>query len=136
MKKTRILIAGLAVLAIGCSSGNNETAPSGGTTATKASAPTGTGAFASVQQLFTANCVGCHGTGNAKGGIDLSSYATVMKGGEDGPIVVAGDPDKSKIVDALRGRNGAMQMPKGKSPLPEEDIKMIETWIKDGAKES
>ncbi|HWA82311.1 MAG TPA: c-type cytochrome domain-containing protein [Fimbriimonadaceae bacterium] len=142
-KKNLILVVGIAILAIGCSSGGNEPSSSattgssttGGTTGgtTGASGAT-TDGFASVQPIFNQNCVGCHGADHPKGGINLTSAESINKGGEDGPIVAAGDPDKSKLVDALRGRNGAMQMPKGKAPLSEDDIKKVEAWIKAGAK--
>ena len=58
-----------------------------------------------------------------------------MRGGTDGPIVVAGDPDKSKLIDALRGQKGAMQMPKGKPPLGEDQIVKVEAWVRAGAKD-
>ncbi|HVT13629.1 MAG TPA: c-type cytochrome domain-containing protein [Fimbriimonadaceae bacterium] len=142
-KRNLIWVVGAAILAIGCSSGSNE--PSSSTTAgstttgTTTSGTTGSSnasadAFASVQPIFNQNCVGCHGADHPKGGINLTSAETINKGGTDGPIVTAGDPDKSKLVDALRGRNGVMQMPKGKAPLAEDDIKKIEAWIKAGAK--
>jgi mono/diheme cytochrome c family protein len=135
LKKNWLWIACLAAFAIGCSK-SEEPAPtppatsSTGTTGATAS----TGEFAPVEAIFAKNCVGCHGAAGGKGGINLTTAEGVNKGGEDGPIVTAGDPDKSKIVDALRGRNGAMQMPKNAAPLPEADIKTVEDWIKAGAK--
>ena len=140
------LILGLAILAIGCSKPADDTvgksdmgAPSsttGGTTTTGTTGtpPATTVGFSTVAPILTKNCVGCHGATNPKGGINLSTYDGVIKGGTDGAIVTAGDPLKSKLVDALRARNGAMQMPKGAAPLAETDIKQIEDWITAGAK--
>ena len=45
-----------------------------------------------------------------------------------------GDPANSVLIQALRGANGKKQMPVGAAPLAEDDIKKVETWIKDGAK--
>lgn len=53
--------------------------------------------------------------------------------GSDKPVIKAGDPDASMIVQALHGANGKKQMPP-KGPLPADQIKAIEDWIRDGAK--
>ncbi len=137
--KNWIWVSCAAALAIGCSksddTGTSEAPTAHATTGGKP-APASAG-YGAVQTILTKNCTACHGAANAKGGINLASYDAVMKGGDDGAIVVAGDPDKSKLIDALRGRNGAMKMPKGvPAGLPETDIKAIEDWIKAGAKQS
>src|SRR6188472_4055401 len=98
MKRKCLWIGCLAAFAIGCSVGcSKEAEPEGGVAAnTKDSGAPTTGSFAAVQEIFTKNCVGCHGGEKPKCDINLTSYEGVMKGGEDGPIVTAGDPDKSK----------------------------------------
>lgn len=131
LKKTFPFLISMTLLALGCSSSNSgggaASAPPSG------SAPAAEGTFSSVQPILSANCTGCHSEGG-KAGINLTSQESIMKGGQEGPIVTPGDPDKSKIVDALRGRNGAKQMPFGRTPLPEADIAKVEAWIKAGAK--
>lgn len=146
IRKNWLWAAALVVFAVGCSKGADESQSASGATTTTGSTGSGTSTtgttgasasasgYAAVQAILTPNCVGCHGENRPKGGINLTSFDGVMKGGEDGPIVTAGDPDKSKIIDALRGRNGAMAMPKGKPPLAEDQIKAVEDWIKAGAK--
>lgn len=113
------------VLAVGCKSAD----PTPTTTATA-----GKG-FAAVTQLLNTNCVGCHGEQRGAGDIHLTSFDGIMKGGEHGPIVVAGDPANSTIIKALKGQ-GARQMPPRGTPLPADQIKVVEDWIKDGAKQS
>lgn len=138
MGRTLVLAIGAALLAIGCGSGN-QPAPdtSGGQKVGKKEGDAGPSApnFATVSATFQANCVGCHGANNPKAGINLTSYETIMKGGTEGPIVVAGDPAASMLVKALKGE-GAKQMPPKKDPLPSDQIQQIENWIKDGAKQS
>lgn len=135
MKFAGLLVA-LVVFALGCNNASNDAPAEGGQGTPTASggndAPAG-GAFAPVQALFTARCVGCHGE-NGKDGIDLRSYESAMKGGKEGPIIVAGDPANSLIVKAVKGEGGVDRMPKMGSPLSAEEIATIETWIKDGAK--
>lgn len=99
-------------------------------------APAATG-FAAVQPILLKNCVLCHTGPDAKEKIDLNTYASVMKGGEHGAIVVPGDPEGSMIVKVVRGAQGAKKMPPAPNdPLTEPEIQLIVDWIKEGAKES
>lgn len=126
---------------VGCQKADEGTPSTGDATTSSSTpaatpAPTGgtatTAAFAPAADVFTKNCVGCHGD-RPREGIDLRSYDSVMKGGEEGPIVKAGDAKGSVLVQALHGTDGKKQMPP-RGPLPEEDIKKIEDWIQAGAK--
>ncbi len=125
------LFSALAVFAFGCSKAAEES--DGGSKTGEAPAPATAGGYADVQALLTAKCVGCHGE-NGKEGIDLRTYESVMKGGEHGAIVTAGDPAASLIVKAVRGAEGVDKMPKMGAPLTEDEIGKIEAWIKAGAK--
>lgn len=63
----------------------------------------------------------------------------MMKAGEDGPVIVPGDPDQSLMVQVLKGPvpdKKIPQMPMKRAPLSEADQKTISDWIKAGAKES
>jgi len=125
MKKQLLVLSALSigtVLLVGCQGGGSAD-PEG------AAAPT----FSAVSAILTKNCVSCHTGEKAKEGIDLNSYASVMKGGRPGPIVMAGEPANSVIIMAMRGQ-GKDQMPPG-GKLPEDQIKVVEDWIKGGAKE-
>lgn len=131
MKTTLLGIVCALALVVGCSKSEDAApAPSD----TKEPAKETASAYTKVQNTLTASCIGCHGSGKPADGIDLSSYDSVMKGGEGGPIVVPGDPQKSLLVQALRGLNGVKRMPLNGQPLPEAQIKEVEDWIKAGAK--
>ena len=91
--------------------------------------------FADVEKIFTANCLPCHSADRHKAGINLTTYADVMKGNNDGPIIKAGDVKKSFLIKAIRHQPGAAFMPPRAPQLPEKTIKTIEDWIKAGAKE-
>jgi len=130
MKKTAIGFFCALLLVAGCSK-TEEPAPA--PSDTKEPAKEAASAYTKVQSTLTASCIGCHNSARPAEGIDLSSYEAVMKGGKEGPIVVAGDPEKSLLVQALRGTNGVKRMPLNGQPLPENQIKEIEDWIKAGA---
>lgn len=84
---------------------------------------------ASIQPIWDSNCSGCHGS---SGGLNLSSYAQLMSGGNNGAVVVAGDGANSRIVQRLRGIGGS-RMPLNGAALPDATIEMVETWINQGA---
>ena len=80
------------------------------------------------------SCVMCHGETEPKEGVQLTDYASVMKGGEHGPIVVAGNPDESELVEVITPGHEPM-MPFKQDPLTEEEIAKIKDWVAQGAKE-
>src|SRR5206468_7065274 len=54
-----------------------------------------------AMRLLYANCLGCHSADKHKGGLQLASRAAALKGGDDGPVLVPGKPDKSLLLKAL-----------------------------------
>lgn len=88
-----------------------------------------------IDPIFDANCVACHGESKSNGGLRLDSYAELMKGGKDGPVVVAGQPDKSVLLFRVTLPSDHKQfMPaEGKPPLQPEEIAWIKAWIQQGA---
>jgi formate dehydrogenase gamma subunit len=77
-----------------------------------------------VGQLFAASCTACHGS---SGGLKLSNYADAMKGGQDGPVIVPGDPNASLLVQKMSGNH-----PK---TFTADDLARIIAWIQAGALE-
>lgn len=106
-------------------------APAG---ATKAAAPSADSPnWAMVQPIFTSNCSPCHAGARGKGGFSIRTYDSVMKGSEDGPVIVAGDPDNSKLIKLITGQ-GSPKMPP-QADVPAADIEKLKAWIKAGAKQ-
>lgn len=145
----RLILPLAALLAVACNSGTDEsggTTTTGGTaTTTAANATGGTAAagnaasFTTVADLATKNCMPCHAADKHAGGLDLTSYEALMKGGEHGSPVKAGDPDNSLLVKVLKGPVDdpkVPMMPIKHPPLPAEDIQKISDWIKAGAKDA
>lgn len=83
-----------------------------------------------VVPILQANCMKCHDE-TAKGGLQLDSFASIRKGGQDGPIIVPGDPDASLLIQAIR-RSGDLKMPP-KVALSNSDVAVLEAWVKAGA---
>ena len=91
--------------------------------------------YKGVQAIFNARCIRCHGEVNPRATLDLRTYKSVMKGEESGPVVKAGDVEKSLLTRTLRGHDAALMPPKRTGVLSEVAIKAIEKWVKDGAKD-
>jgi cytochrome c553 len=84
-----------------------------------------------VRPILAANCVSCHGEKKQKGDLRLDGKAGFVKGGENGPAVVAGDPAKSRIIKVVRYDDDIKMPPKGK--LSDADIATLTEWVKGGA---
>ena len=87
-----------------------------------------------VRTILAHNCYSCHNATKTKGKLRLDKKEFLFKGGENGPILVAGFPEKSDIIRRVKlpeGHDDAMPT-KGKR-LTSEDIALLEYWIKQGA---
>ncbi len=83
-----------------------------------------------VRPILVARCQSCHGEAKQEFGLRLDSRASVLSGSDDGPIVVAGEPEKSKLIAAIRYGGDIEMPPKGK--LPDEEISVLTRWVELG----
>lgn len=91
--------------------------------------------FASdVAPVLVEHCGNCHGEADPEGGLRMSSFARLMRGGRTGPAIMASKGKASLLIEKLRGTAAEGQrMPLGREPLPGEVIATIEKWIDQGA---
>src|ERR1700736_2561703 len=71
-----------------------------------------------LRPRLAANCYACHSSKLDKpmSGLLLDSKAGMLRGGKSGvPVVVAGKPDDSLLISAVRRTNKDLQMPPGKA---------------------
>jgi cytochrome c553 len=87
-----------------------------------------------VRPLLVAHCLECHGADpkKIKGGLRLTSRAELLKGGESGPAFKAGEPSKSRLIQAVRYTDADLKMPP-KGRLKDSEIADLEAWVKGGA---
>src|SRR5215510_1306655 len=91
-----------------------------------------------IRPLFIEQCYECH-SANAKklkGGLRLDSRDDILKGGDSGPAIVAGDPERSLLIKAVRHVDKDLAMPRGPSgsrKLPDVAITDLVRWVKMGA---
>ena len=80
-----------------------------------------------IGPLFDRACVKCHGPLKQKGGLDLSTFQSLVRGGDSGNVVIPGAPDQSRLYVLIQ-EGSDPHMPPKKQLAPEE-INSIETWI-------
>jgi mono/diheme cytochrome c family protein len=84
-----------------------------------------------IRPLLVDNCLNCHGPRKQKSGLRLDSLPALLEGGDNGPVVIRGDPDNSPLVQAVRYNGSPKMPPKGK--LNPETIAALAAWVKMGA---
>jgi hypothetical protein len=90
--------------------------------------------IAQVQPLLAARCYDCHSGSKAKGGLRLDDRASSLKGGKgDGAALVPGKPDASAMIKRVRSTEPSERMPPKGEPLTAEQVRVLESWIREGA---
>ncbi|MFN8355002.1 MAG: c-type cytochrome domain-containing protein [Spirosomataceae bacterium] len=88
-----------------------------------------------IAPILSEKCVQCHNQKKQKGDLRLDSPEHIQKGGENGPILVAGKPAESHLYEylTLPEGNDKHMPPKGKPQPTPQDIALIQWWIQNGA---
>lgn len=80
-----------------------------------------------VLPILQARCASCHGGPRPKGGLNLSSAASLLAGGESGPAIRIGAAEFSLLYEKVSSN----QMPP-KKPLTPAEKGVLRNWINDG----
>ncbi len=82
-----------------------------------------------VAPILAKRCLACHDAKTAKGRFNIETFASLMRGGESGPEIVAGKSAKSNLVTLIEDGT----MPQDADPLTKSEIAVIRNWIDTGA---
>lgn len=82
---------------------------------------------ANIASLFATGCATCHNSTTLAGGLDLTTYAGLMKGGKDGAVITPGDPANSLLVKIQTDKHFMNLLP--------EELDLVKAWIAAGAPE-
>jgi mono/diheme cytochrome c family protein len=85
-----------------------------------------------VRPILVDQCQNCHGADRQKGGLRLDSRDAALTGGDSGAAIIAGNPEKSRLVKAVRYADTDLQMPP-KENLTDEQVQVLTQWVKMGA---
>ncbi len=86
-----------------------------------------------IRPLLSEHCFACHSADTkAAGDLRVDDLNGLLTGGNNGPAVVPGDPDKSVLIQRVVHAQKRLLMPKEGDPLSEEQVADLRTWIADG----
>ncbi len=88
-----------------------------------------------IRPLLAQHCYKCHSVQAAKvkGDLLLDTRAGLLKGGKSGAAIVAGDPENSLLIKAVRYSDPDLQMPPKGEKLSDPQIADLVQWVKMGA---
>jgi mono/diheme cytochrome c family protein/uncharacterized membrane protein len=88
-----------------------------------------------VKPLLEARCYSCHGPNKKKGKLRLDTEEFILKGGEDGKTIIAGDAEASGLIERLLlpQSDDDHMPPKEKPQLTQQEITLLHWWVSNGA---
>lgn len=85
-----------------------------------------------VRPILIEHCHQCHGEKTQWGNLRLDSQESLFKGGDHGPSVVAGSPEDSLLIRAVRQTDENLKMPE-EGKLSDAQIASLVKWVELGA---
>ena len=87
-----------------------------------------------VRSVLAHNCYKCHSGAKIEGELRLDEKEFVFAGGENGQIIVPGNPGKSELIRRISlSKNHKEAMPAKGKLLTAEEIQLLTLWIEKGA---
>ncbi len=84
-----------------------------------------------IRPLLLERCVECHGGDSIEASLRLTSREAMTTGGDSGPVVIAGKPAESLLVQVVEYLGDIQMPPDGK--LADSDIAALKDWVAAGA---
>jgi len=88
-----------------------------------------------VVPILRQRCGSCHNPEKKTGGLDVTSYAAVMRGGGSGEVIAAGNASGSYLY-RVANHDDEPKMPPDAPPIPEAERQLIKAWIEGGVLET
>jgi ankyrin repeat protein/mono/diheme cytochrome c family protein len=85
-----------------------------------------------IRPLLAQHCYSCHGPEVQQSGLRLDLRQNALRGGDYGPVIVAGNSADSKLIKRLVNGDGGLQMPPT-GALTDDEIGILRAWIDQGA---
>jgi ssDNA-binding Zn-finger/Zn-ribbon topoisomerase 1 len=86
-----------------------------------------------IRPVLAAECYECHGPTKRKAGLRLDYRDGLLEGGDTGPAVVAGDVEKSLLIQSIKHLQDDLKMPKNGAKLDSGIVADFEKWVRMGA---
>jgi len=91
--------------------------------------------YRQVRPILQAHCQGCHQPAKRSGDYLMTSFDTLLRGGESElAAVVPGKPEESYLLEVITPDAGEAYMPQDAAPLEPAEVELIARWVAQGAK--
>ena len=90
--------------------------------------------YGDVAAILQSRCVVCHTGPSAPLGLRLDNLGNVLKGSQNGPVVVGGKPEASELIRRLKGVSSPRMPMTGPPFLSDGEVGLFERWIASGMK--
>ncbi len=86
-----------------------------------------------IEPVFESKCISCHNPDKTKGGLMLIDEKSVLKGGKDGKLFIAGQPQLSLLLQRIHMPEGEKKHmpPSGKPQLTADEMTLLYLWVKE-----
>src|SRR5262245_803566 len=86
-----------------------------------------------ILPILAARCLKCHGEKKQSGGLRLDAQVPAMRGGQGGPVIIAGKATESRLYQRITATNDDQRMPPAGERLSLAEVSAIKAWIDAGA---
>ena len=87
-----------------------------------------------IRPALAVHCYECHNSsGTAEGGLALDHRDVLLKGGDNGKVLIPGQPDNSRLLKSIRHELPGLEMPEDGAKLEDTLLADFEQWIREGA---
>jgi len=90
--------------------------------------------YSKVKAILKAHCFRCHGVRKQEADLRLDTAAAAVKGSQDGPVIIAGKPQDSRLLKRVRSGDKDTRMPPEGAALSAREIATLTRWIQAGAR--
>ncbi|HSO12862.1 MAG TPA: c-type cytochrome domain-containing protein [Anaerolineales bacterium] len=92
-------------------------------------ASTGVSFTNEILPILQSRCLNCHGGDKVEEGLIVKTYAELMAGSDNGPVIIPGDAEGSLLVELT----SSQEMPKRGPKLTPPQVQLIVDWVNQGA---
>src|SRR5262245_2169457 len=89
-----------------------------------------------VSSILKLKCLQCHGEAVQMSDLDLRTRESMLKGGENGPAIVPGNAEASRLYRRVAGLEKPVMPMAPMPPLTSQELAALKSWIDQGAKSS
>ena len=87
-----------------------------------------------VMPILKEHCAECHTGEKKKGGLAMNTRAELLKGGENGKVILPGNAAESLFHILAASEDDDEWMPPKGDRVPKEQLAILAQWINEGAK--